>query len=119
MYSKTLIKMKKIIVILFVLFLCVSFVSYNSLKNMFLNDSQTNEKVTVTKIDLSKKFKINGYVNMIKLTKNSVSYKVTNKSAGCYDISSGRHVALCQHVALSTDISSGSYVSASIYIASD
>jgi exopolysaccharide biosynthesis protein len=77
--------MKKTIVILFVLFLCVSFVSYNSLKNVFLNDSQTNEKVTVTKIDLSKKFKINGYVNMIKLTKNSLSYKVTNKGHRNYD----------------------------------
>ena len=71
--------MKKTILTLIVLFLCVSFVSYNSLKNVFLNDSQINEKVKITKIDLSE-FKINGFVNMIKLTKNSLSYRVTNKN---------------------------------------
>lgn len=77
--------MKKTIVILFVLFICISFVSHKSLKNVFLNDTQINEKVTVTKIDLFKKFKINGYVNIIKLKKNSVSYKVTNKNHKDYD----------------------------------
>lgn len=77
--------MKKIILILSVLFLCVSFVNYNSFKNVFSNDSQMNEKVKITKIDLSDKFKINGVVNMIKLTKNSLSYKVTNKNHRNYD----------------------------------
>ena len=77
--------MKKLILILSVLFLCVSFVNYNSFKNVFSNDSQMNEKVKITKIDLSDKFKINGVVNMIKLTKNSLSYKVTNKNHRNYD----------------------------------
>jgi exopolysaccharide biosynthesis protein len=77
--------MKKLILILSVLFLCVSFVNYNSFKNVFSNDSQINEKVKITKIDLSDKFKINGVVNMIKLTKNSLSYKVTNKNHRNYD----------------------------------
>ena len=77
--------MKKLILILSVLFLCVSFVNNNSFKNMFSNDSQMNEKVKITKIDLSDKFKINGVVNMIKLTKNSLSYKVTNKNHRNYD----------------------------------
>jgi hypothetical protein len=77
--------MKKFILILSILFLCVSFVSYNSFKNVFSNDSQINEKVKITKIDLSDKFKINGYVNMIKLTKNSLSYKVTNRNHRNYN----------------------------------
>lgn len=77
--------MKKLILILSVLFLCISFVNNNSFKNMFSNDSQMNEKVKITKIDLSDKFKINGVVNMIKLTKNSLSYKVTNKNHRNYD----------------------------------
>lgn len=77
--------MKRTIVILLVLFFCVAFVSYKSLNNVFLTNTQKNEKVLVTKIDLSNKFKIDGFVNMIKLTKNSVSYKVTNKNHKNYD----------------------------------
>lgn len=76
---------KKTIVILFSIFLWGLFVSYNSFKNVLLTNTQKNEKVTVTKINLSKEFKINGFVNMIKLTKNSVSYKVTNKNHKDYD----------------------------------
>ena len=68
-----------------VLFLCVSFVNYDYLKEIFLNDSQINEKVEVTKINLSKKFNISGFVNMIKLKKNCLSYKVTNKNHRNYD----------------------------------
>jgi hypothetical protein len=69
--------MKKIILTLFVLFLCFSFVTYNSFKNVFLPDSQINEKVKI--------IKINSFVNMIKLTKNCLSYKVTNKNHRKYD----------------------------------
>lgn len=77
--------MKKLILISFILFICVFFVCYNFIKTDLLYGSQINEKVKITKINLSDKIKINGYVNMIKLTKNSLSYKVTNKGHRNYD----------------------------------
>lgn len=77
--------MKKLILIVVILFICIFFVSYNTLKTDSIDDSQVNEKVKITKIDLSDKLKINGYVNMIKLTKNSLSYKVTNNGHRNYN----------------------------------
>jgi len=77
--------MKKLISIIVILFICIFFVSYSTLKTDSIYNSQVNEKVKITKIDLSDKLKINGYVNMIKLTKNSLSYKVTNNGHRNYN----------------------------------
>lgn len=67
--------MKKYILSLFVLLCVVGFVNFNTNKPIV-----NNEKVKINKIDLSEKFKITGCVNVITITKNTMSYGVTNKN---------------------------------------
>lgn len=77
--------MKKLSLIVIIPFLCFLFVTCYDTSNFSFYQTKKNEKVEVTKINLSEDLGIDGYVNKIKLNKNSVSYSVTNNGHRNYD----------------------------------
>jgi exopolysaccharide biosynthesis protein len=76
--------MKKYILNVLTLFIFIFFVNYDTSNNK-TRTSQVNEKIEITKLNLYKDFKINGYVSVIKIKKNSLSYKIVDQDHRKYD----------------------------------
>jgi hypothetical protein len=77
--------MKKILLIPMIPFICIFFVISNHTLDYSFYKTQENEKVQITRINLSNELGIDGYVNMIKLSKNCLSYTVTDNGHRNYD----------------------------------
>lgn len=76
--------MKKLFLIVIVPLLCIFIISHSTGDYLF-HKTQKNDKVEITKIDLSKELGTDGFVNMIKLNKNCLSYSVTDNGHRNYD----------------------------------
>lgn len=76
--------MKKLFLIVVAPLLCIFIISHSTGDYLF-HKTQKNDKVEITKIDLSKEIGTDGFVNMIKLNKNCLSYSVIDNGHRDYD----------------------------------